>query len=151
MFDHEYTSGGNKMVVIEKVLSKFRQMDEYLSILRKISKTPKETFLTDKILIGSAKYYLQISIECCLDVANHIIAAEKLRAPRDYADTFMVIQEEGLISSDLGTRLRRMAKFRNRLVHLYGEIDNDYIYEYIKGDLKDLEEYQKIIIKRYKI
>jgi uncharacterized protein YutE (UPF0331/DUF86 family) len=151
MFDHEYTSGGNKMVVIEKVLSKFRQMDEYLSILRKISKTPKETFLTDKILIGSAKYYLQISIECCLDVANHIIAAEKLRAPRDYADTFMVIQEEGLISSDLGTRLRRMAKFRNRLVHLYGEIDNDYIYEYIKGDLKDLEEYQKVIIKRYKI
>jgi uncharacterized protein YutE (UPF0331/DUF86 family) len=151
MFDHEYTSGENKMVVIEKVLSKFRQMDEYLSILRKISKTPKETFLTDKILIGSAKYYLQISIECCLDVANHIIAAEKLRAPRDYADTFMVIQEEGLISSDLGTRLRRMAKFRNRLVHLYGEIDNDYIYEYIKGDLKDLEEYQKVIIKRYKI
>jgi uncharacterized protein YutE (UPF0331/DUF86 family) len=63
----------------------------------------------------------------------------------------MVLQEEGLISSDLGTRLRRMAKFRNRLVHLYGEIDNDYIYEYIKGDLIDLEEYKKVILKRYKI
>ena len=83
------------MVLIKKVLSKFRQIDEYLSILRKISKTPKETFLKDKILIGSAKYYLQISIECCLDVANHIIASEKLRAPRDYADTFLVIQEQG--------------------------------------------------------
>jgi uncharacterized protein YutE (UPF0331/DUF86 family) len=104
----------------------------------------------DKILIGSAKYYLQISTECCLDVANHIIASEKLRSPRDYADAFMVIQEEGLISSELGTILRQMAKFRNRLVHLYGEIDNDYIYEYIKGDLKDLEEYKKVIIKRYK-
>jgi uncharacterized protein YutE (UPF0331/DUF86 family) len=139
------------MVLIEKILTKFQQIDEYLSILRTISKTPKETFLKDKILIGSAKYYLQISIECCLDVANHIIASEKLRAPKDYADTFMVIQEEGIISTELGTRLRRMAKFRNRLVHLYGEIDNDYIYEYIKGDLKDIEEYKTEIIKRYKI
>ena len=139
------------MVLIEKVLSKFQQIDEYLSILRKISNTPKETFLVDKILLGSAKYYLQISIECCLDVANHIIASEKLRAPRDYADTFMVIQEEGLISSELGNRLRQMAKFRNRLVHLYGELDNDYIYEYIKGDLKDIKEYKTLIIKRYKV
>lgn len=75
------------MVLIEKVLSKFQQMDEYLSILKKISKTSKDAFLMDKILIGSAKYYFQISIECCLDVANHIIASEKLRAPRDYAKT----------------------------------------------------------------
>ena len=139
------------MVLIEKILTKFQQIDEYLSILRTISKTPKETFLKDKILIGSAKYYLQISIECCLDVSNHIIASEKLRAPKDYADTFMVIQEEGIISTELGTRLRRMAKFRNRLVHLYGEIDNDYIYEYIKGDLKDIEEYKKVIIERHKM
>jgi len=137
------------MVLIEKVLSKFQQMDEYLSILKKISKTPKDRFLKDKILIGSAKYYLQISIECCLDVTNHIIASEKFRAPRDYADTFKVIQEERLVSSELGDRLRQMAKFRNRLVHLYGEVDNDYIYEYIKGDLKDIDEYKSLIIKRY--
>jgi uncharacterized protein YutE (UPF0331/DUF86 family) len=138
------------MVSIEKVVHKFQQLDEYLKILEKISKTPKETFLIDKILIGSAKYYLQVSIECCLDVANHIIASEKLRAPRDYSDSFLVIQEEGLISSELGDKLRQMAKFRNRLVHLYGEIDNTNVYEYIKGDLKDIKEFKSIIINRYK-
>ena len=139
------------MVSFEKVVHKFQQLDEYLKILEKISKTPKETFLIDKILIGSAKYYLQVSIECCLDVANHIIASEKLRAPRDYSDSFLVIQEEGLISSELGDKLRQMAKFRNRLVHLYGEIDNTNVYEYIKGDLKDIEEFKSIIIKKYSI
>jgi len=138
------------MVSIEKVVHKFQQLDEYLKILEKISKTPKETFLIDKILIGSAKYYLQVSIECCLDVANHIIASEKLRAPRDYPDSFLVIQEERLISSELGDKLRQMAKFRNRLVHLYGEIDNTNVYEYIKGDLKDIKEFKSIIINRYK-
>ena len=139
------------MVSFEKVVHKFQQLDEYLKILAKISKTPKETFLKDKILIGSAKYYLQVSIECCLDVANHIIASEKLRAPRDYSDSFLVIQEEGLIASELGDKLRQMAKFRNRLVHLYGEIDNTNVYEYIKGDLKDIEEFKSVIIKRYNI
>ena len=139
------------MVSFEKVVHKFQQVDEYLKILAKISKTPKETFLKDKILIGSAKYYLQVSIECCLDVANHITSSEKLRAPRDYSDSFLVIQEEGLISSELGDKLRQMAKFRNRLVHLYGEIDNTNIYEYIKGELKDIEEFKSVIIKRYKI
>ena len=138
------------MVSFEKVIYKFQQLDEYLSLLKKISGTPQETFLKDKILIGSAKYYLQVSIECCLDVANHIIASEKFRAPRDYADSFMVIQEEGIISSELGDKLRRMAKFRNRIVHLYGEIDDSYVYKYLQDDIKDTEEFKSIIVKQYK-
>lgn len=138
------------MVSVEKITQKFSQMDEYLGLLRTISKTPEEVFLKDKIMIGSAKYYLQVSIECCLDVTNHIIASERLRAPRDYADAFMVIEEQGLVSHDFGLRLRQMAKFRNRLVHLYGEVDNAYVYEVIKGDLKDIEEFKSIIIEKYK-
>jgi len=137
------------MVSFEKIAQKFLQVDEYLGLLRTILKTPLQAFLKDKIMIGSAKYYLQVSIECCLDVANHIIASEHLRAPRDYADSFMVIEEEGLVPPELGKRLRQMAKFRNRLVHLYGEIDDAYVYEFIEKDLKDIEEFRSIIIKRY--
>ena len=129
------------MVSLEKIIQKFQQLDEFLGLLRKISKTPIKLFLKDKLMIGSAKYYLQVSIECCLDVTNHIIASEHFRAPKDYADSFMIIEEEGLISGDQGQRLRQMAKFRNRLVHLYGEIDNAYVYEFIKKDLKDIEIY----------
>lgn len=138
------------MVSLEKIAQKFFQVDEYLGILRSISKTPLEDFLKDKIIIGSAKYYLQVSIECCLDVANHIIASEHFRVPRDYADSFMVIEEEGIVARELGQKLRQMAKFRNRLVQLYGEIDDAYVYEFIKEDLKDIEEFKSIIIKRYK-
>lgn len=135
------------MVSNEKISRKFLQLEEYLDILRDISSTPLESFLKDRILTGSAKYYLQVSIECCLDVANHIIASERLRAPRDYADSFAVIEEKGLIAPEFGQRLRRMAKFRNRLVHLYGEIDDAFVHEIISHDLKDLEDFKSIIIK----
>jgi len=137
------------MVSIEKISRKFIQLDEYLGILDKIAEVSENAFLKDKILIGSAKYYLQISIECCLDVANHIIAAERYRAPRDYADSFTVLEEKRLFQRQLGHNLRQMTKFRNRLVHLYGEIDDKFVYEFIKTDVEDIRKFIKIIMQRY--
>lgn len=139
------------MISNEKIIRKFLQLDEYLGLLEKISDTPVESFLKDKILVGSAKYYLQVSIECCLDVANHVIASERFRAPRDYADSFTVIEEEGIITPDFGQRLRQMAKFRNRIVHLYGEIDDAFVYEFINHDLKDMENFKLTIIRTYNL
>ncbi len=125
------------------------QLDEYLSILAKISETAGDDFVKDKILIGSAKYYLQVSIEICLDVANHIIAAARFRAPKDYADAFTVLEENHILSQTMGQKLRQMAKFRNRLVHLYGEIDDAFVYEFLKNDIDDIKYFQKIIIQKY--
>ena len=47
------------MVSIEKISQKFIQLDEYLGLLDEIAKVSEKAFLEDKILIGSAKYYLQ--------------------------------------------------------------------------------------------
>jgi len=139
------------MVSIEKISQKFIQLENYLELLKEISNESEEAFLKNQIIIGSAKYYLQISIECCLDVANHIIASERLRAPNDYADSFTVLEEKGIFHQQLGQRLRQMAKFRNRLVHLYGEIDDKYVYEFLKTDVEDIRKFRKIIIKQYKL
>jgi uncharacterized protein YutE (UPF0331/DUF86 family) len=137
------------MVSKQTLIQKFNLLDDYMGLLKDIAKKPGEVFLKDRILIGSAKYYLQVSIECCLDVANHIIASERWRAPKDYADSFKVVCENGLIPEKLGMKLQQMAKFRNRLVHLYGEIDDSNVYQYITRDISDLVRFQEIVIKRY--
>jgi uncharacterized protein YutE (UPF0331/DUF86 family) len=134
----------------EKITNKLMQIDEFLQLLNQIGSTKEDQFVNDKILIGSAKYYLQVSIEACLDVANHIIASERLRAPKDYADSFSVLNETGFISTELCRKLRQMAKFRNRLVHLYSEIDNNYIYGFIRNDLNDFLLFKKAITRRMK-
>ena len=120
-----------------------------VTLLEEIGQRPAKEFIADKILIGSAKYYLQVSIECCLDVANHIIAAKKYRAPKDYADTFAVIGEAGIIEKDLSHNLKQMAKFRNRLVHLYAEIDDQSVYAFIQDDLTDIKAFRRVIVDRY--
>jgi len=137
------------MVSIEKIVRKFISLDEYLSVLRKLANTPIEEFVRDKILIGSMRYYLQVSVESCLDIANHVIASERFRAPKDYADSFAVLEEEGIIPDDLSMRLRQMAKFRNRLVHLYGEIDDRKVFAIIQTDLGDIERFRKVIMERF--
>jgi uncharacterized protein YutE (UPF0331/DUF86 family) len=137
------------MASIEKISDKFRRLDEFLAILKGMQGTPLDVFLKDKILIGSAKYYLQVSIECCLDVANHIIASENFRAPEDYADSFKVLEENDLLDPEEGIKLRQMAKFRNRLVHLYGEIDDAYVHNFILNNLKDILNFEAIIAARF--
>jgi len=137
------------MISAEKITDKFGQLDGFLAILKEIRKTPVDKFLKDKILVGSAKYYLQVSVECCLDIANHIIAAEGFRAPKDYADSFKVLEEHDVFDEHLGMKLRQMAKFRNRLVHLYGEIDDGYVYEFMNKDLQDILDFKAVVAAKF--
>lgn len=137
------------MISADKIIDKLRMLEEFLAILREMRKTPPEVFLKDKILLGSAKYYMQVSIECCLDISNHIIAAGRFRAPKDYADSFKVLEEQGIVEPKEGLKLRQMAKFHNRLVHLYGEIDDVYLYGLIDKDLEDIQYFMKAITGRF--
>jgi uncharacterized protein YutE (UPF0331/DUF86 family) len=137
------------MVSLEKITDKFEQLDEFLTLLYEIKKSTLVSFLKDKLLIGGAKYYLQVSIESCLDVANHIIAAEGFRAPKDFADAFKVLEENEVLDEELGMKLRQMAKFRNRLVRLYGDIDDTYVYAFITHDIPDIIAFKMIIANRY--
>jgi uncharacterized protein YutE (UPF0331/DUF86 family) len=42
-----------------------------------------------------------------------------------------------------------MAKFRNRLVHLYGEIDDAYVHAFIVEDLTDFQVFKSLIAAKY--
>ena len=69
-------------------------------MLRELRCVPAQALVGDLIRMGSVKYYLQVSIESCIDVAQHVIASGGFRAPNDYADTFTVLAERGILESD---------------------------------------------------
>jgi uncharacterized protein YutE (UPF0331/DUF86 family) len=84
----------------DRIEEKFRRLGEYLAVLRELRGVPAQELLDDPIRLGSIKYYLQVSIESCIDVAQHVIASGGFRAPNDYADTFTVLAERGILESD---------------------------------------------------
>lgn len=68
-----------------------------------------------------------------------------MRPPEDYADTFRVMQEAGVFDEEFTVRLIQMAKFRNRLVHIYWEVDEDLLFNFLQNNLGDLRNALKRI------
>ena len=134
------------MVSPERLEEKFRRLGEYLAVLRELRNVPAQALVGDLVRMGSVKYYLQVSIESCIDAAQHVIASEGFRPPNDYADTFTVLAEHGILEQDFAERLCRMAKFRNRLVHLYGTIDDRQVVEVLGKDLGDFDAFRERIL-----
>jgi uncharacterized protein YutE (UPF0331/DUF86 family) len=121
-----------------KLVSEFRKS---VARLRKLTQLEQQKFLSDPDKIGSAKYHFIVAIESCIDMCNHIISRNGYRVPEDYGDTFKVMSEEGAFDTEFAVELIKMEKFRNRLVHLYWEIDDKLIYKILEECLGDFNTF----------
>jgi len=121
-----------------KLVSEHRKS---ISRLHALSDVDREIFLSDPDKIGSAKYHFIVAIETCIDICNHVISRNGFRVPEDYGDTFKVMEEVGAFDSDFAEELKNMAKFRNRLVHLYWEVDDAQLYGILQDRLGDFKKF----------
>ncbi len=124
-----------------KVTKLSSKINEALDRLHDLSNLEKNSFLSDPYKLASAKYFLIVAIEESIDMCNHLISMNKLRAPEDYSDTFRVLEEQGMFKKNFVKKLVEMARFRNRLVHIYWEVDDELIYKIICEYIKDIEEF----------
>ena len=125
----------------DKMATLVSQLRKSLNRLIILAKMPINDFLSDPDKIGSAKYHFIVAIESCIDMGNHIISRNAYRVPEDYGDTFTVLGEVGALAPDFSEELRSMARFRNRIVHLYWEVDDQQIYEIMNRRLGDFKRY----------
>jgi len=136
------------MVDREIIRRKLNLLEENRRRLRELEALSEEVFLKHFYYVASAKYLLQTSIEGMLDVGNHIIARERLRAPETSAEVFTVLVETGFLPADKESDFRNMAKFRNRVVHLYHDIDDREIYRLIPEGLSDIDVFVAGIVEK---
>jgi uncharacterized protein YutE (UPF0331/DUF86 family) len=129
----------------EVIEGKFDIIDRNLRFLKQMETLSPEQFLESYKDIQAAKYSLLEIMEACIDIANYIISIKGFRRAEEYSEMFRVLKEEKVIGKELATKLEDMARFRNLLVHKYGEVDNRKVLEIIKHNLKDIEEFEKDI------
>lgn len=123
----------------DKIAKLVSEMRKAINHLRALGSLDKESFLTDSDKISSAKYNFIIAIESAIDICNHIISQNGYRTPEDYADTFQVLEEQGAFNKGFVKGLKEMARFRNRLIHLYLEVDDGQVYEILQSRLNDFK------------
>lgn len=128
------------MVRKEVVAARLEKLREYLQTLRLVQGYELQRFKSDPFIHGTAERYLHLSIECLLDIGNHVIADRGYRKPETYAEILEILAEEGVVSQELSQKMAGMAAFRNVLVQDYLGLDQDKVYRIINEQVKYLEE-----------
>jgi uncharacterized protein YutE (UPF0331/DUF86 family) len=118
-----------------------------LDDLVEISGIPKSDFLQKRHIIAGAKYYFIVAIEASIDLSNHLISQNNFPIPESYADSFRILKDEGALSQELTLKLMDMARFRNRLVHIYWDVDDEMIYEILNQDINDIRTFLKAYLE----
>lgn len=127
----------HKMAIIESNLTK-------LLILQRLTSTE---FLDDFRNVESAKHLLQVAIETMGDICDHVIAKNRLGTPESLANSFAILAQNGYLNQVNADKYIVMAKFRNKVVHLYHEIKDEEIFKIIQHNLNDFKLFLTEIAK----
>ena len=82
---------------------------------------------------------MEFAIESIIDICNIINSDLELGAPESEEQILIHLEKSKIFDKKILKLISEMKKFRNVLVHKYGDIDDKKAYEDIKEGLKDFE------------
>lgn len=128
-------------VNIDLLRQRGEEIRQATSLLARHGSLPMAEFVADQTVVDAAKYRILIAMEAAISICTHLSARLAGKAPATYAQCFEQLVTSGIITQDLGDRLGRMARFRNLLVHVYEDVDDNRVWEILQSDLQDLDAY----------
>jgi uncharacterized protein YutE (UPF0331/DUF86 family) len=135
--------------VVERdvVLAKIASIDR---CLRRIAQArDPERGLSPEDAEDVVQLNLQRAVQAAIDLATHVVSTEGYGMPGTLAETFTLLERQGLLDPDLAERLRRMTGFRNVAVHEYAAVDPDIVQSIVDHHLDDLRELSRIVVERF--
>lgn len=130
----------------ERILSKFKEMDEYLDELGKIEIKNFDNYVRSIEKRRTVERLMQILVECVLDICNIVYSGLRVGMPFNEEEVFLKIREKGIISNEMGDVLIGMKGFRNILVHKYGKVSDKIVFKMFKEKVGDFEKFRKEIL-----
>lgn len=125
----------------ETVRDRESRIRGYVRDLREFARISEAAFLENRERQYAVLHALQLAIEASVEIATHICAADNLGVPSSYAEAFDLLERAGIIDVTLAEQVRGMARFRNRIVHFYGDIDLRTVYALLMDHLDDFDRY----------
>ncbi|HPV31088.1 MAG: type VII toxin-antitoxin system HepT family RNase toxin [Desulfomonilia bacterium] len=134
----------------EKILEHCKMLNQYECYLREISASPKDQFAGSYLLKGSAERYLQLAIESCINIGNRLLSIiqmqKPVKTPETYADIFTELGKLEILPQKFVNTMIMMVRFRNRVVHMYWNIDPDQLYTILNENLGDFTKFREYIV-----
>lgn len=102
------------------------------------------------MLLTYVERKLQLAAQACIDLGNHLISHFGFETPKDYKEIFEILAKEGVISKNLCSNMKKIAGFRNILVHDYLSIDVRKVAEVLSSGLDDFDDFSTAIVGFFK-
>ncbi len=131
----------------ESIQSKIARIQRNISELKKLAKLTYKKYVGDIRNTSMAERLLHVTIEAMLDIGSHIIAEESLGEPLEYRDVFKLLTRAKILPPTKEEAFIRMAGLRNRIVHLYDDIDHKLLHKALKQELSDFDIFVREIVK----
>jgi uncharacterized protein YutE (UPF0331/DUF86 family) len=91
---------------------------------------------------------LSRAVQISVDIGMHLIAGMEVPPPDTMGQTFDVLAQQGVLSSELAGSLKKAVGFRNIAVHNYESINWDIVHSIVKYHLADFSEFAKVVAMR---
>jgi uncharacterized protein YutE (UPF0331/DUF86 family) len=96
-----------------------------------------EIFIEDARNAGAAESFLRRGIEALLDIGRHILAKGFAIAVTEYKEIGVQLVKHGVLGNEDGKRMRRIAGYRNRMVHFYNAVTTQELYLLITQHIEE--------------
>lgn len=134
------------MVDRDLLLRKLADLDQYLGQVSEYRDITIDQYRGDWKTQRIVERTLQMAIEMCVDIVNHVIADRGLRVPATYAEAFEVLGEAGLLDAARRDAMIRMSKFRNVIVHDYARVDPVIVVRILREHLEDFAQFKAAVL-----
>lgn len=129
-------------------MAKAGAVRQNLNRIAEKSEVDLDAFLGDLDRREVVAFNLHRAVENCVDMAALIISEEGLGVPGSASEMFYLLEEEGYLSRDLTEKMIKAVGLRNLIVHEYDKIDLRRLYESIRKDIVDINEFVASIFKK---
>ncbi|MCE7882611.1 MAG: DUF86 domain-containing protein [Actinobacteria bacterium ATB1] len=128
------------MVDPDRLRLVLQAISDSLARLRTYATEDRDAVLEARGWLDAIKYLFVVSIEGCVDAAQHVCASEGWGPPASNAAAMTVLAEHGVLDADHARRMVRAVGFRNVLVHRYRAVDDDVVLDNLDR-LSDIDEF----------
>lgn len=121
----------------QRILIKIAELEKNLADFAKIVPKTEEEYLSSRKNQLALERLFQICIEIVIDICAILINKYKLGVPTNEENIIDLL--EGKL--DDIENLKDMKKFRNIIVHKYGEINNQLVFRFATEKMEDFNKF----------
>lgn len=133
------------MVDPDRVRAKLTALAGFRQSLQELAEVDPATYQAAHLYEG--RYLVQAAAQACIDLAHHVIASEGWAPTTEYRQAFTRLAQHEIIDDELAARLQDLTGLRNRLVHLYDDVDDQLVQDAIIEGLPDLDAFAASIAR----